>query len=234
MKKIIFIIIASLGIVINLSAQQHNIALNSGFSISNLLKYGSPAALKTINVYYGELFNTSPYYSPFLGIEYEFDFKRCRFSSGLSFLTMGADDFFFPNEPTGVTYLSLPLLAGIKWPISSKTSIMIEVGAEFGIEILNIGTVTPGNRFFNKINGKIEGNIGLVAGLEGAWKNLRFGTRFHLGLTDYTTWDVNYGKDITYFRHYSITIYLGYTIWNAEKSKERRLKRKQQKEKKKK
>ena len=226
MKKIIFIIIFSLGVFINLSAQ-HNISINGGLSISNLQKYGSPSALKKISVH-NELFSTTPYYCPFLGLEYEFDFKRYRFSSGLSFLTMGANDFVFSNETTAEMYLSLPLLAGIKWPISSKTSIMIEAGAEFGLQILNMGTVLLGSRI-NKING----NIGLVAGIEGAWKNLRFGTRFHLGLTDYFSWDVNNGKDIIHFKHASITIYLGYTLWNSKRSKERRLKRKQQKGKKK-
>ena len=69
----------------------------------------------------------------------------------------------------------------------------------------------------------------MVAGIEGAWKNLRFGTRFHLGLTDYFSWDVNNGKDIVHFKHASITIYLGYTLWNSKRSKEKRLERKAQK-----
>lgn len=195
---------------------QHNIALQAGITISNLQKYGSKVALENISLY-GDIYNTTPLYCSYLSVEYEFDYKSYRFSTGLSFLSMGANRFVFEDSNTGEAYLTIPILAGKKWTLPKDFSITVEIGIEPGIRILNIGQVALASR------NKIGGNIGAAMGVEASWKNLRIGARLHIGLTDYFIWETSGSDEKVYFKHASGTVYLGYTLWKSGEVEKRKL-----------
>lgn len=196
---------------------QHNISLQGGLTISNLQKYGTKSALESMS-FYSDIYTTIPFYCPYLSLEYEFDYKKYRFSTGLSLLGLGANNFVFDNHSTAEMYLTLPLLAGIKWDLPKNFSITVEMGVELGIRVFNIGNVV-----LAKNTGRIGGNIGAVAGLETGWKNFRLGARLHIGLTDYFIWETSGSDEKVYFKHASGTVYLGYTLWKSGNAKKRKL-----------
>lgn len=215
MKNIIFILFSITSISTSCIAQ-HSISIKGGMTISNLQKYGNEQALKDINLYYDGMFNTTPFYNPYLSLEYAFDYKPFRISSGLSLLSLGANNFIEKNSSTGKIYLTIPLLIGRKWRIVNNFSITAEIGGNFGLKILNIGDVE-----LAKSMDRIEGDIGITGGLETSWKKIKLGTKLQIGLTNYFDWttQINNNTQRVDFRHSSITFYIGYTLWSSTKNK---------------
>lgn len=198
---------------------QHNISIQGGVSISNLQKYGSKTALQGAGVY-SDLFSTTPYVAPYLGVEYEFHFKPYVFSTGISFLTIGASDFFYKGYNTAEMYITVPILVGRRWLLPKNFAITARLGFDLGWKVLNFGDVaTAGN--MNRANG----NIGAAGVLQGTWKKFSLGARIHVGLTNYFSWDVNNNKEQIHFRHSAVSVYLGYKIWDSSVVKAKKSKR---------
>jgi hypothetical protein len=208
--KILFAIFIYILININISHAQHSISIHGGGSVSNLQKYGTPTALEGAGVY-SDLFSTTPYFSPYLGGEYEFHFEPYIFSAGISFLTIGADNFFYKNYSTAEMYLTLPLLIGRKWEVSNDFSISAKAGFDLGWKILNFGEIASAGNI-----DKANANIGAAGVVQVNWKRTSFGARLHVGLSNYFSWNVNNSKEQVHFRHSAVTLYVGYTLWKSK------------------
>ncbi len=203
MKSILLVLLV--GFCTNIFAQ-HSISLEGGATVSNLQKYGSKIALEDISK--SEMFDTKPFYFPYLGLSYEFDWHPFCFSTGLSFLTMGATDLIIKNTTTSELYLNLPVLVGRKWDISADAFVSAKIGAEFGLKIINIGELVLAKNY-----NQLGSNIGAVGVIEGVFKNFKLGARLHIGLTNYYSWKMKSNQEIVDFKHSSLTIYLGYILW---------------------
>jgi hypothetical protein len=190
----------------NNSHAQHKISAYAGWTASQSINYQSPARYKE---------TSAVLHMPYLGFEYEYDWKKLRLSTGLSVSTLGRSFSAEKQMPVGSMYANIPLIAGVHFELPKNWGLTLEGGAEFGLEISPISVISYGRNYDNKM----EGNINAVAGLETQWKQFRFGTRLQIGLTTYMPWrqDVNY-------KHAGITTYLGYTIWDSKIAKDKRAK----------
>lgn len=214
MKKILscFIILY----FINTSFAQHQISIHGGWTVSNLQKYGDQVKIQRISAP-GAMFATRIYHFPYLAGAYEYDWEAFRFSTGLSFLTLGADNYFIPDEAVASMYLTVPLMVGRKWKLSDKTSLTASLGAEFGVRLMSTATITLASDMI-----RVRGNINAAGGLELQHKRFKFGAKLHIGLVNYSHWGTN---PRVHFRHSGITTYIGYLLWQrpTKKQKQRQL-----------
>lgn len=191
--------------IVTFATAQHQISIHGGWTISNLQKYGDKAEIKKISAK-GAMFDTRIYQFPYLAAAYEYDWGAFRFSTGLSFLTLGADNYFLPNEAVASMYLTVPLMAGRKWQLSDNTSLTASLGAEFGVRLMSTATITLASDAF-----RVRGNINAAGGLEVQHKRFKFGAKLHVGLTNYGSWGTT---PRVYFRHSGITAFIGYVLWS--------------------
>lgn len=200
---------------------QHKISLYGGWTASRLQVYFKEGVSTSTN---SEVFDFSFLHSPYLAMEYEYDWKKLRISTGLSMTCMGTGRFWGEDQPWAGLYLNIPIIAGLKWDLPKNWSITAETGIEAGLKLSAIGVVFLADTDFIS-NGvlykkKVQGNINGVLGLEANWKRFRFGTRLQVGLTDFNVWN-----NIATMKHLAITTYIGYTLWDSKLAKERKAKR---------
>jgi len=193
-----------------LSFAQSKISLYGGYTFSEFAFYGQADRLDLYSTdYYG-------HHSPYLALEYEYDYKKVRFSTGISTAAMGSRRYL-SKWGVGELYATVPLLAGYQWSFSNNLGLTLEGGLEFGIGYGSLGIVFVDNRNFKY-------NIGAAIAIEGQWKRFRYGTRFHLGLTDYK-YVYNTDGTRTPIKHYAFTFYVGYTLWDAQKKRAKKRKK---------
>lgn len=189
----------------NNSQAQHKISAYAGWTASQTKNYQSPI--------YNEI--SAPLHMPYLGFEYEYDWKKLRLSTGLSVTTMGRSFSAEKQVPMGSMYANLPIIVGIQFDLPKNWGFTIETGAELGIQVSSISVIAYGGD-----PNKVEGNINAILGFETQWKQFRFGAKLQVGLTTYMPWrsGVNY-------KHFGGTTYLGYTLWDSKIAKEKKIKR---------
>lgn len=190
----------------NNSQAQHKISAYAGWTASQSQNYQNPPRYKEIS---------AVLHMPYLGFEYEYDWKKLRFSTGLAVSILGRSMSTEKQMSLGSMYANLPIIIGIQFELSKNWGLTLEAGTELGLELSSVSAVTYAGDYDNKI----EGNINAVTGIETQWKQFRFGTRLQIGLTTYMPWrrDVNY-------KHLGLTTYIGYTIWDSKIAKEKRAK----------
>ncbi len=187
------------------SQAQHQISAYGGWTVSKIqqkIKSNTQQGTE-----YNQLYQLPILHSFYMAFKYEYHLKRFRFSTGISHTVFGTSSFFFKDTPWTTTYLNIPLMIGSTWKISKQTSLTAECGIEAGLEI----GVSP-----NKISNQSYGIIAGVVGLEFQWKRFRLGSQLHLGLTKYRN------TSYSILRHSAITTYLGYTLWDLAKAKEKK------------
>jgi hypothetical protein len=189
----------------NNSKAQHKISAYAGWTASQTINYQAPV--------YNEIY--AVLHMPYLGFEYEYDYKKLRFSTGLALTTFGRSMSAEKQIALGSTYLNMPIIAGIQFNLKKNWGLTIESGVELGLEIASISSFVIGGD-----NNKREGNINAILGLETQWKAFRLGSRLQIGLTTFMPWRT-WATD----KHAGITTYLGYTLWDSKIAKEKRAKR---------
>lgn len=190
----------------NNSQAQHKISAYAGWTASQSQNYQNPPLYKEIS---------AVLHMPYLGFEYEYDWKKLRLSTGLSVTTLGRSISTEKQMAMGSMYVNIPIIAGIQFDLSKNWGLTLEGGAELGIELSSISVIS----YMGDYN-KTKGNINAITGIETQWKQFRFGTRLQIGLTTYLPAQrgVNY-------KHLGLTTYVGYTIWDSKIAKEKRAKR---------
>lgn len=200
---------------------QHKISAYGGWTASKLQVYFNPNVPTGTN---SEVFDFSFLHSPYVAMEYEYDWKKLRLSTGLSMTCLGTGRFWGEDQPWAGIYLNIPVIAGIKWNLPKNWSLTIETGIEAGLKLSAMGVV-----FVDDIDGivngvpqkkKVQGNINSILGLEANWKKFRFGARLQVGLTDFKVWN-----DDATMKHLALTTYIGCTLWDSKLAKERKAKR---------
>lgn len=198
---------------------QSRISLYGGWTVSNI------RAIYDKNTFQpGPLaedsFTKFPFWhTPYMGIEYEYDYKKLRLSTGFIMMSMGAGGMpLYPDYPWVMAYYTFPLLGGYHLKLDKGWDMVFEGGVEIGFQHGNQGN------FQTRGGGSHWGNINLVVAIETEWKNVRLGVRGHLGVTNFRRLSV-----FTY-KHTGITTYLGYTLWDHGKCKARKLRKQQEKE----
>lgn len=191
----------------NNSQAQHKISAYAGWTASQTQNYQNPALYQEVS---------SVLHMPYLGLEYEYDWKKLRLSTGLSVTTMGRSFSTEKQVPMGSMYANLPIIAGIQFDLPKNWGLTLEGGVELGLEIASVSVITYAGDYDNKI----DGTVNALVGLETQWKQFRFGTRLQIGLTTYMPW--RSGVD---YKHLGVTTYLGYTLWDSKIAKEKRAKR---------
>jgi len=163
---------------------------------------------------------TLPILHTFYGaVEYEYDFKMLRFSTGLSFLTLGTNDYFLSPVQTWRTwYTNVPLILGVKFNLPHDIRFIIESGVELGLESGSDINALSQDR------GKYLFHVNAVTGIELEWNRFRLGSRLQIGLTTFRN------IQETSLSHSAITTYVGYTLWDSQLAKEKRKKRLELKE----
>lgn len=189
----------------NNSQAQHKISAYGGWTASKTQNYQDPV--------YNEVY--AVLHMPYLGFEYEYDYKKLRFSTGLSFTTLGRNMSIEKQIPIGAMYANLPIIVGIQFELPKNWGFTIETGAELGLQLSSVSPIAYGGD-----PNKREANINAILGLETQWKAFRFGTRLQIGLTTFMPWKT-WAND----KHLGITTYLGYTLWDSKIAKEKRVKR---------
>jgi len=195
----------------NFLSAQHSISVTGGWTFSTLYKVGSKAALNSDSY--------KPTYPFFhagnIGAKYEYNHQSFRLSTGLSVLSLGSNDFW--GLDIAYMYLTVPVLFGYQKNFSKDLSLVIEGGGEAGVSISNVGSVEVLGR-----RGKTRYYVGLLLGIEGKYKRFSFGARFHLGLNDFEDYTNFSTQETVYFKNIGTTIYLGYTIWDSSKVKNKK------------
>lgn len=215
MKYILSLLIAIC--ISNASVGQSKINIYGGWTPSKILVYATEELRQ--RTYFSDLYRLPVYHSPYFALNYEYTHKSFVFTTGLSCFVLGTSEFFLADHSMAMMYINIPLFGGHKWNFSKGWGLKIEGGAEVGVGALNMGLVT----FLSTAN-QTRMNVNLTLGVEGEWKRLRFGTRVQVGVTDYQ----EVGPSPTargVLRHSAITTYIGYTLWDSVKAKERRKKR---------
>jgi len=217
MKNIILVIIFTSNISLVLA--QHSISVTGGWTFSTLYKVGNKEALKA-DALYG-LYNLSLFHAGNISTKYEYSYNMFRLSTGLSLLSLGANDFFSKNFDIAYMYLTIPALFGYKKNFSKDLSLVIEAGGEAGVSVSRVGSVEVLGR-----RGKTRYYVGLLLGIEGKYKRFSFGARFHLGLNDFEDHTFSRNEETLYLRNIGSTIYLGYMIWDSSRVKKKKEKEK--------
>lgn len=212
-KTTLFLIVLTFLITNQHIYGQHKISAYAGWSASKIQIDLSPDVQKGPT--FNEFFALPIFHSPYAAFEYEYDWKRLRFSTGLSVGTWGASEFFGDHLPFAEMYLNIPIIAGGRFLLPKEWGLTIEGGVELGMRLTNIGIY-----FIDDYDFKFRGNINAVVGLEADWKRFRFGTRLQIGLSTFRYWNADIG-----FRHSAITTYIGYTLFDSVESKKKLAKR---------
>lgn len=211
MKNIILILL--LFFSNNLLSAQHTISITGGWTFSTLYKVGNKEALKA-DARYG-LYNFSLFHAGNISAKYEYSHQSFRLSTGLSLLSLGTNGYFFKDGDLAHMYLTVPVLFGYKTNFSKDLSFVIEGGAEAGPSVMNVGSVVTSSR----MNLTRRFYMGILLGLEVKYRRFSLGIRFHLGLNDFEEHTFSRNEETLYLKHIGGTIYLGYTIWDSSKVK---------------
>lgn len=196
---------------------QHSISINAGWTISNLYKV---ASIETFNnaSYYDEHLNLTLFDAPYASINYNYLHNNFRLSTGLSALSLGANNYILYSG-VGYMYLVAPILAGYQVNFSEKFSMVIEGGADVGLGISRVASVSLPSKV-----GVARPYIGMVFGLEGKYKRFSLGAKFHLGLNVFEEVTYNKGQNVMHLKHIGGTVYIGYTLWDSSKNVKRKKK----------
>lgn len=216
MKNIIIVLL--LTFYSSLLSAQHRISVTGGWTFSTLYKVGNEEALKA-DSHYG-LYDLSLFHAGNINVKYEYNYQSFRLSTGLSLLSLGANDFFSRGFDIAYMYLTVPILFGYKKDFSKDLSLVIEGGGEAGGSVSRVGSVEVLGR-----RGQTRYYVGLLFGVEGKYRRFSLGARFHLGLNDFEEEYFNKEKDVMYLKHIGGTIYLGYTIWDSSRVKKKNKKK---------
>lgn len=191
---------------LQVSWAQSSLSFYSGWTASTVYTTNAPFS-KVSDHHLDIQMMHSPYFG---GLEYEYDYKKLRLSTGLSFMLMGAQQQpYLWSTLHPVYYWAVPVLAGYHIGLPNNFGLTLEGGLDLGYQQWT-------NPFMPKPEHSF--NLNTVIGIEGSWKRLRLGVRGRLGLTTFQEYEGN-----TY-KHVALTTYLGYTLWDQAKSKARRLK----------
>jgi len=216
MKNIILVLL--LIFYNSILSAQHSISVTGGWTFSTLYKVGNEEAFKA-DAFYG-LYNFSLFHAGNINAKYEYTHQSFRLSTGLSLLSLGANGYFSKDGDIAYMYLTVPVLFGYKTTFSENLSLVIEGGGEVGVSVSRVGSVEVLGR-----RGKTRYYVGLLFGVEGKYKRFSFGARFHLGLNDFEDHTFSRNEETLYFKHIGSTIYLGYTIWDSSKAKQKKEKK---------
>lgn len=221
--KTISVVIALIFFFYTTIEAQHRLSITGGWTFSSLYKTGTPKAFEN-HYYYADLFRFSPIHMPDLGIKYTYQYKFFRFSTGISFLSLGTRDFFWKGTGWAHLYLLVPLLFGRQFEVTKNFTFTLEGGLEAGTSIMNVGSII--------ILGREQSRpyLGLSIGIEGQYKRFFIGMRGHLGLNNFDYYTFNAQQETLYFKHMGGTLYLGYTFWDSKKARERRDRRRNKKQ----
>ncbi|MGH1339729.1 MAG: hypothetical protein ACRBFS_26660 [Aureispira sp.] len=205
------------------SFAQHQLSVTGGWTFSTLYKVGTKEAFET-SYYYANLFRFSSIHLPNLNFKYNYHHRSLRFSTGISFLSLGTRDYFWQGTDWAYLYLTVPLLIGHQFKLSNQWSLVTEGGVEIGTSLDKVGSMVSAIHIGKKLP-----YIGLVLGVESNYKRFVLGIRGHLGVNDFYHFEFNAQQETLYFKHIGGTLYLGYTFWDSKKAKERRERRRNRK-----
>lgn len=206
-KAVLFFLYFS--IIIN-SQAQHQLSAYGGVTFSKIQKTTNPSA--TTNAMDNDLYAFPILPAGYLALEYEYDWKFLRLSTGLSFLTFGTSEFLFRDAAWETWYIAVPVIGGVKWNLTKDFDLTIETGLEIGYEIgTGVWVLSYGDDPWGTLNG--------IVGIEAKYKRLKWGVRLQYGLTKFRVLGAN-GE--TTLRHSALTAYIGYTLWNSKKVRDRR------------
>ena len=197
---------------------QHSLSVNTGWTFSNLYKVGTEQTFKSAS-YYDESLNLTLYHAPYVDINYNYLHNNFRLSTGLSALSVGANNYVLESA-VAYMYLTAPLLVGYQVNFSDRFSLVIEGGGEAGFNLLGLGSVT----LASKMN-TVFPYLGALFCLEGKYKKFHLGARFHLGLNTFTEERFNNGQNVMHLRHIAGTVYIGYTFWDSSQPKKAKKKK---------
>lgn len=207
MNKSLLLSLFILSCFYNNAQAQHKISVYGGWTASQLQNYKTPHQYPEVS---------AVLHMPYLGFEYEYDWKKLRLSTGLSVSTIGKSVSKEKQLAVGSMYVNLPIIGGIQFDLAKNWGLTIESGVELGLELSSVSVYFT----IADYNNKTKGNINGILALETQWKAFRLGTRLQIGLTQYRPW-----RTISDDRHAAITTYLGYTIWDSQIAKTKRAKK---------
>jgi hypothetical protein len=195
-------------------AAQSRMSLQLGWTVSKLQTIYDRNIVKG-PVFY-EAADMPALHAPYGGLEYEYDYKKLRLSTGVSVMTFGSNRMPFFGETSWPThYWVIPIVGGYRTALSKQLAFIIEGGVDIGFQQGSSGLIGSGN-YWGTING--------ILGVELEWQRWRLGTRLHWGLTNFRK------LPPIIYKHTGITTYLGYTLWDHAQCKARLLKRQQEKQ----
>lgn len=189
---------------------QHQISLHGGWTASKIVEFRK--ADIPVGSSYNDLHAFPMHHGIYGSIEYEYMLHPFKLSVGLSASEFGTSRYI--AGPWATYYISIPMMLGYHWKLPKNFSITLEGGAEIGIE-------TSSTVFnYNKTQLLALGTVGV----EAAWKRLKFGLKGHFSMNPFRDWNT------AYLHHSGMTTYIGYTLFDSVKNKERRAKRLAKKE----
>lgn len=213
MKIILFWILITHFSIQNIIYAQHKVSAYTGWTASKIQTFYSPDARKSpID---DELFAFPILHRPYVAFEYEYDWRKLRLSTGLSTTIWGTRASWGGTLQWAEMYLNIPTIAGIRFDLPKNWNLTVESGFETGMRLTHLGVYHVDDFEF-----RVRINVNTVLGIEANWKQFRLGTRLQVGLTTFR----HFNDDI-WFKHSAITTYLGYTIWDSQIAKEKRVKR---------
>lgn len=206
MKSIILTLLLSSCSILLLA--QSKLAIQAGWTASNMRVLASAEE-------WPQPTSSNFLHRPYLGISYQYNYKKFQLSTGLSSLILGASGgSFLGNGDWEHWYVVVPILGGYSITLSKEVQLVVQGGAEIGYKWANSTLV------IGRINDH-KGLVNLTAGAALAWKQFQWGTRGHWGLTDFEK------MGATGFRHTGLSTYLSYTFWNSKRAKAKRLEKQQ-------
>jgi hypothetical protein len=218
MKKL-FLLVALASLSSNTSFGQHSLSITGGWTFSTLYKIGTPTAFEH-HYYYSDLFDFSLIHFPNFNLKYNYNAQAFRFSTGLSFLSIGTRDYFWKGTRWAYLYLTVPVLVGRRFKFSKHHSLALEGGIEAGTSVMMVGDLVNAAKFKETLP-----YVGLILNIENSYKRFIFGIRGHLGLNNFDYYVFSTPQETIYFKHISGTVYIGYTFWDSHKAKIRRQQR---------
>lgn len=195
---------------------QSSLDIQAGWTVSNVRGLYDQSTVQ-LGPVADEFLNFDPLHIWFCGLMYDYQIEKVHLSTGISLLILGSSDIAAAPDHAWInTYATIPLLVGYSLKLSSK--IPLDLTIRSGIDL--------GYRLGNGVLGdeKWWGLLNLTAGIEISWKQFRLGTRGHWGMNDFFVYHP------FHYQHTGLTTYLGYTFWDSQKTKARRLERQQAKQ----
>lgn len=204
--------------MVNNNQAQHQLSIQGGWNFSSLYKVGSRETIQA-STFNAEIFAFTPIHLPYLGVKYNYNLpsSNLRFSTGISFLSMGAMDFFWKGTRWAYLYLTVPLMVGTSFKVSDQVNLAIEGGVEGGASLTNVGDLENAARI-----GQTRYYAGILLGGEFNYKRMSLGIRGHLGVNNFDRWVFTAIQETMYFRHIGGTVYIGYTFWDSAKAKQKK------------